>query len=246
MALREDFQSQGSWLFRWRSYLPVVLVTLIALAFTRLDWPWHSYRIHEIVEFVSLGISFLGLLIRVATAGYAPARTSGRNTRQQIAADLNTTGMYSMVRHPLYLGNYLIGLGIALVLFVWWLPVIYSLAFWLYYERIMYAEEEFLRGQFGNTFDEWARTRPAFWPRIALWRRPTLPFSWRSVLRREYTALMVIVLGHTGIEFFEHVAIDHRLKWEPFWIVFSIGGTAAYFVLRALKKHTNLLDVPGR
>ncbi len=56
-------------------------------------------------------ISFFGLALRVIVVGHAPYGTSGRNTREQVADTLNTTGMYSIVRHPLYLANYLIILG---------------------------------------------------------------------------------------------------------------------------------------
>ena len=32
--------------------------------------------------------------------------TSGRNTHDQVADSLNTSGIYSIVRHPLYVGNF--------------------------------------------------------------------------------------------------------------------------------------------
>ena len=51
-------------------------------------------------------ISFLGEAIRIFTVAYTPAGTSGRNTKQQLADTLNTTGIYSLLRHPLYLGNF--------------------------------------------------------------------------------------------------------------------------------------------
>ncbi|MEX2317175.1 MAG: methyltransferase [Pirellulales bacterium] len=246
MALNDEFVAQGNWLFRWRSYLPFTFVVLVGIAYTQFAWPFHSEFLHNIWEFVCLAISFFGLLVRMLTHGHTPARTSGRNTSRQVARQLNTAGMYSVVRHPLYLGNFLIGLGILLLLWVWWLPVIYTLAFWVYYERIMFAEEAFLEEKFGKEFTDWSAVTPAFWPKLSRWRQPELGFSWRKVLGREYTGLIVVVLGHTGIEFFEHIMVHHRLGWKPFWIVFSIGGTIAYLVLRELKRKTTLLDVPGR
>ena len=52
--------------------------------------------------------------------GFAPRGTSGRNTLGQVAEVLNTSGMYSVVRNPLYLGNFVIWLGLALFIKVWW------------------------------------------------------------------------------------------------------------------------------
>ena len=151
MALSEEFTQQGQWLFRWRSYLPLICLPLIVVAIVQANGsfatPWH-----EISEYLGFGISVVGLVVRILTVGHTPAGTSGRNSRHQIANELNTTGMYSIVRHPLYLGNYLIGLGISTVLLVWWLPVMYSLLFCLYYERIMFTEEAFLREKFGEEF----------------------------------------------------------------------------------------------
>lgn len=245
MALNEEIQSQGQWLFRWRSYLPLAIVPLIGIALAQMDVHAET-RFHETWEDVCLGISFLGLFVRVFTVAYVPQHTSGRNTKRQIADKLNTTGMYSIVRHPLYLGNFLIGLGIALLQFVWWLPVIYSLVFWLYYERIMFAEEAFLRQKFGEEYERWAATTPAFWPRFRQWRKPSLSFSWLNVLRREYSGLMVVILCHAGQEFIELLIIEHRVVWEAFWATLLFGGLAIYFVLRWLNRSTTILDVPGR
>lgn len=246
MSLHDELRTQGNWLFRWRSYLPLLLVALLAVSMGHPQNPFGSFQLHEWWEQICLGISLLGLVVRAAVVGYAPAATSGRNTKSQVARTLNTTGMYSVVRHPLYLGNFLIGLGISLVCWEWWLPVIYVLAFLVYYERIMLAEEVFLSQQFGTTFDEWAGMTPAFWPRYSLWKRPQLSFSLRNVLRREYTGLIVVILGHTSEEFFEHLASDHRVVWEGFWTVLLFGGLVAYFALRMLKRQTTLLDAPGR
>jgi protein-S-isoprenylcysteine O-methyltransferase Ste14 len=246
MALDEELQVQGSWLFRWRGYLPFLLVALVGAAYVQYDWPFHNFAMHEVWEYFCLAVSVSGLLIRVVTIGSTPAGTSGRNTKSQLAKELNTTGMYSIVRHPLYLGNFLIGLGITSVQLVWWLPVIYTLAFWIYYERIMFVEEEFLRQEFGERFERWADGTPAIWPRLSHWRGAALPFSFRTVLRREYTGLLVVALGHTGVEFVEGPIMQHRLVWEPFWIAFFASGCLAYLVLRVFKKRTTLLDVTGR
>ena len=246
MALIEEFQQQGIWLFRWRSYLPLAFLALIGVAFLYFDWPMNSYMFHEVWSYACFGVSVLGVVIRVLTVGHTPAGTSGRNARRQIAETLNTSGMYSIVRHPLYLGNFLIGLGISFVLFVWWLPVIYTLLFWVYYERIMFAEEAFLRHKFGEPYQQWASMTPAFLPRFTNWRRADLPFSFRNALRREYTAVMVVILGHTGLEIVEHLIMDHRLVWETFWGLLLFGGLAMYVVLRMLKRQTQMLDVPGR
>ena len=57
---------------------------------------------------------------------------------------------------------------------------------------------------------------------------------------------MVVILGNAAVQFTEHLIIDRRVVYEGFWVTILIGGAAAYFVLKSLKKRTSLLDVPGR
>jgi len=157
-----------------------------------------------------MGVSFAGFLIRCITIGYVPEGTSGRNTKQQRADRLNTTGMYSVVRHPLYLGNFLIILGMMMFTQVWWIVLISVLMFWIYYERIIFAEEEFLRKKFGNLFLEWAEKTPAFLPRIKKWQKPDLPFSFRTVLNREYTGFFIITSSFTLLEIIGDIMVERE------------------------------------
>jgi hypothetical protein len=188
-------------------------------------------------------------VIRGATVGFVPEGTSGRGTTRLRAAAINTTGMYSVVRHPVYLGNYLIGLGVTLVWFDWWAPVIYSLCFWLYYERIMIAEEQYVRSQFPTEFDRWASETPPFFPsmwQLKRWKRPALPFSFVSVLRREYSTLVLIIALHAGMEAIENYWFDQRVTFGVEWGTMLAITLGMYLVLGLLKKHTNLLRIRGR
>jgi protein-S-isoprenylcysteine O-methyltransferase Ste14 len=246
MALREEFERSGNWFFIWRSYLPAVMIAPMYLAMLHFQRPLGSHRVQEQWEIVCLVVSFLGLLVRVLTVGYAPAGTSGRNTTKQIADVLNTTGMYSMVRHPLYLGNFLIWLGISMFCLEWWLVAIFCLTYTVYYERIMFAEEEFLRRKFGGEYEQWSTRTPAILPNFRLWRRPAMSFSWRSVLRREYPGVLGIVAVFFTLETLEHFIVDRRWVIEWPWAVFGTIGVVGFIALRTIKKWTPLLNVKGR
>jgi protein-S-isoprenylcysteine O-methyltransferase Ste14 len=246
MPLREEFERTGNWLFRWRSYLPIVLAACLLAAAIQSGRASDRERFRAAWLTLCGGVSLMGLATRALVVGHTPRRTSGRSTSRQVAYQLNTTGMYSIVRHPLYLGNFLIWLGLALAVRSPWLVVLFGLAFWLYYERIMFAEEEFLRRQFGAAYTDWAAGTPAFWPRVRQWRSAALPFSPRNVLKREYTAACGIVLGLAGIEGTRQWSGAGRPVLDFGWLVAVVAAVGMALALRTLKKHTRWLKVEGR
>ena len=245
MPLKEEMERSGNWLFRRRSYLPLLLVLPILMAMRQMDPQDYAYGLEQSWALFCLALSFCGLGVRVFTIGYTPYGTSGRNTHEQVAEEVNTSGIYSLVRHPLYLGNFLIWLGVSMFFMTWWLPVMFTLIYWIYYERIMIAEEEFLRRKFGDAYVQWANKTPAFIPNPKLWQRSTLPFSLRNVLKREYSGFFGII----AVFFVLEVAVQLVIEHEPIplhWFVIFLSGLAVYFTLRTLKRKTTLLHVEGR
>ena len=246
MALYEEFIKSGNWLFRWRGYLPLAFFGIILVKMKNFHYLGNSRTLDFIWEIICLSVSFFGLAIRVYTVGHVSKNTSGRDTRKQVADVLNTSGLYSIMRHPLYLGNFFIGLGISMFIHLWWISLIYALAFWLYYERIMFAEEDFLRKKFGIEFDEWAKRTPAFLPKFSNWRRPDLSFSLKTVLRREYTGFFVIIASFSLLETIGDVIVEGKLKYNFVWLGLFSGGLLIYLILRTLKKKTRILHIDGR
>ena len=242
MALREEFEQAGNWLFKWRSYLPLLMLGLVLVALRDFDYPGHSHSLDRAWGIFCLMISFLGLAVRIITAGSAPKGTSGRNTKGQNADSLNTTGMYSIVRHPLYLGNFLIWLGIALSLRSVWFAVITILIFWLYYERIMFAEEEYLRRKFSQEYLHWAERTPAFLPKFSQWKSPDYSLSIKAGLGNEYHGLLGITSVFAAFEMIEECIVQRRIVFEPGWIFLITFGVVAYVILLFLKKKTTILN----
>lgn len=154
--------------------------------------------------------------------------------------------MYALVRHPLYLGNYLMWLGPALFPRSWSVAAIVTLVFWLYYERIMLAEEEFLRRRFGEAYERWAAVTPAFIPALRRWQPPALPFSLRNVLRREYSGVFGVVATFTALEVLSDLFATGRLTLDRLWAGLFGAALVLYLVLRTLKRSTTLLNVEGR
>lgn len=238
MPLREDYERTGNWLFRWRSYIPVALFCL-ALFSLKYFKPIQSVSADLMWEAFCLSVSYLGLAVRILTVGYTSGRTSGRNTRRQAAESLNTTGVYSIVRHPLYVGNCLMWFGISLFPMLWWLSALCILVFWLYYERIMFAEEAYLREKFGGTYIKWAAKTPAVIPSFKNYVKPALPFSWKKVIRKEYNGFLAVTLCVFIMELIGDYSAGANVHVDTMWAIIMAVVATIWVVLRTLKRHAS-------
>ena len=122
----------------------------------------------------------------------------------------------------------------------------YTLSFYLYYERIMVAEEEFLRNRFGSDFERWSEKTPAFIPRLKGFQKPRLSFCLRTVLKREYPGFLAILLLFALLDAVINFTDGRVLYVHPLWLSLLPGGAVVYLVLRTLKRRTRILHVPGR
>jgi len=244
MAIREEIKKQGDWLFRLRSYLPLFLIPIFIYFIRNVGRIENTYgdKIEDLYEAICIIISFSGLFLRCIISGYAPEGTSGRNVTGQYAKTLNTTGIYSLMRHPLYLANFIIFLGIILFLESLWISVICTVVFWFYYERIIFAEEEFLRKRFDIQYLEWAKKTHAFVPNFKNWQKPSLRFSFKKVLRKEYSGFFAIVVIATLLEFLAPIFIEGKVSLGLAWRIFFITGLTIYLILIILKTKTKLLN----
>jgi protein-S-isoprenylcysteine O-methyltransferase Ste14 len=224
MSLRNQLETSGGWLFRYRSYLPLAILPIFFVCLASSTYLGQSHMLNEFWQGSCMVISFAGLALRIMVVGRAPIGTSGRNTREQVANTLNTTGLYSVVRHPLYLANYLIIIGVTMSLHVWWLVLLTSCLYALYYERIMLAEEAFLRTRFGEVFEQWSAATPAFIPRFHGWKPSPVPFCWRTVLQREYNAFFLIITVFFLLDLIGDSITEKRFKVDVIWFAVFIGG----------------------
>ena len=163
MPLIEELNQQGNRLFKHRSKLP------IPFAIFGMDLYLFTAKSSEsnlVFEVFCLSVGLFGQIIRAITLGYTPKGTSGRNTNGQVAEQLNTKGMYSIMRNPLYLGNFFMWFAVVLFVNIHWFSMFYIMCFWMYYERIIFAEENFLLNKYGEPYINWASSTPIFLPRL--------------------------------------------------------------------------------
>lgn len=255
MALKLSLEKNGIFLFRYRGQIPL-FVFILGLPFIYFQYFTDNYNCFIgkqggifwlVITIISVIISLLGICVRAYTIGTTPRGTSGRNTKQQVAKQLNTKGIYSIVRHPLYVGNYLMWAGLLIFTANIYLFIIASLLYWIYYERIMYVEECHLEKQFGDVFFQWSTQVPAFIPSFKKYKKSDITFSIKTVLRREYSGLFAITLCFVVVDYIRYFAhyVQHDLdsvcwlRWSLFYLLF-VGIIT--LTLRSLKHYTTILN----
>lgn len=244
MKLADHFTGAGGFFFRWRSFLPLLLVPAFVASFYDPRVSFGSPARALAWEIGCFAIAALGVGFRLVVIGTSPRGTSGRNTREQKADVLNTTGPYSLVRHPLYVGNYLIALGLAGFPRAWYLPLVVTLAALLYYERIAAREEQYLEEKFGEAFQRWARETPAVLPAFKRYRPPLLPFRWRVALAREFYAIFVVTAAFFALDSLDTGVATGWPQPHPVWTVMFLAGALFFVVMRTLKKRGRLARRP--
>jgi protein-S-isoprenylcysteine O-methyltransferase Ste14 len=242
MKLLDQLVEDGDRLFRWRSYLPLVLLPVIVAGVLTSAPPFSTRRGERLWESASVAVALAGLALRVWAVGSAPSGTSERSTVNPRASQLRTTGPYSVVRHPLYMANGLMALGLSLFPGIWYLPIILVLATFLYYERIAIREEAFLADRFGGEFEAWSARIPAFRPSRAGYRRSAVPYSWKKVLRHEFHALLVIAAGAFVFDAVQESQRARAWRVDAPWLWFFAASAVLFLFFAALKRGTRLFE----
>ncbi len=115
----------------------------------------------------------LGILLRVWAAGYLIKNR-----------ELSQLGPYKFVRHPLYCGSFLLGMGVTLAFTNWFFLLGYLVYFSFLYRLSVHAEEQRLHYQFAENFSSYQRqVNSFFWSSLVLSRDDFC--RWRLELFRQ-------------------------------------------------------------
>ena len=172
----------GNFFFKIRSFTPIPFIIAL-LYFAKPSW-------HTVV----IGMPFIvvGEFLRVWAVGYAGASTRARTLGA--ARDLVTTGPYSYVRNPLYLGNFLLSLGVCLVANVYWLVAILVVGYFFQYLPIIALEEAYLLESCGSVYQVYREQVPRFIPQFHSYPDASPhDFSFARAIKSEKRTLTAIV-----------------------------------------------------
>jgi len=115
--------------------------------------------IEEYIEILGFSLILLGQIIRVSARGYKAEHSCESQALIQ-------GGPYQVVRNPMYLGIFLIGLGVVLAVFKWWAVVIFIIVFIIRYIMLIYKEEKKLLAAFPESYKDYCKRVPRILPSL--------------------------------------------------------------------------------
>jgi protein-S-isoprenylcysteine O-methyltransferase Ste14 len=124
----------------------------------------------------------LGMFFRAWSSGYIDKDR-----------ELATEGPYSLTRNPLYFGNLLLGIGIAVASNQRTAALICAGYYLFFFTFLIVVERSRLRKRFGARYDEWARQANLFFPKIKKVRSFNFNIAF-YMKNREYRVLFYSLL----------------------------------------------------
>jgi protein-S-isoprenylcysteine O-methyltransferase Ste14 len=230
----------GNFLFHYRN---VLFPSVYLLLFFQSQPVAASYRL---AAWLGFAVALLGQLLRAVTIGLDYIRRGGKN-RQVYANRLVQGGIFAHCRNPLYVGNFLILLGVGIAsnsaLFLALGIPFFAFAYW----AIIAAEENYLRNKFGPEFDEYCARVNRLVPNFSRLGQTLagMRFNWRRLITAEYgstyiwlAALILVTLKNIWLN---GEYQPGRPSVGGLWLLFAVV-TLAYLIARILKKTGTLKD----
>jgi len=174
-------QSVLRWIYRFRGVLispPLIFAVLCFSHETEIDW---------LVWPLGGLIFLLGLSLRVWAQQHIQRRL-------KVQRYLATTGPYSFVRNPLYIGNMLMCLGVTVASELLWLVPIVLLWCAVIYSFVVRYEERYLLARYGQAYRSYMLEIPRWFPRTICFRDIGLINEYfRVSIVSEYHCLLLLL-----------------------------------------------------
>lgn len=228
----------GNFFFKYRNWVFIPLYAALLIPSAELATEHRGW-----VMWTGLFITVLGLVIRCGTIGLAYIERGGKD-KKVYASHLVTEGVFNHCRNPLYIGNILrlLGLGIMAnsVLYV----TVFIPAFLFIYQAIVLAEENFLRGKFGQEYEAYCQRTHRWIPRFSglMTTFNSMSFRWQRPVVKELASIYIWLVGIVLVLLFKYPELtdnDEQLRNQLLIVLLPIL-TAIYLGVRHLKKSGRL------
>ena len=235
----------GNFFFRYRNVVfPLVMLPLFTIF--PPEWPGAGERLNVIFDIAGLALALSGQALRAAVIGFAYVKRGGLN-KKVYAHRLVTGGFFGICRNPLYVGNLLMQVGLLVIHGNPWV-ILLGLAFFVFvYVSIVAAEEDFLRGKFGEEYSAYCRAVNRWWPDVGRFA-PSIEgmrFDWRRVVIKDYSTLCsnlmtaLLLLAYEAV--YRHGLTAAQSQLTTYGMLLVLLGTVV-LAIRYAKKSGQLME----
>ncbi len=141
------------------SALLSAIIIMTGLLFTcrglyLVNWFWD-----DVLDTLGFIVLLNGIALRMSARGHKKARSAK-------SKKLVTTGPYTLVRNPMYLGSFLMGAGFILMVWPWWSLPLFAWLFYTRFKREVVKEEKFLGKLAPKTYTAYCAKVPRIFPSL--------------------------------------------------------------------------------
>jgi protein-S-isoprenylcysteine O-methyltransferase Ste14 len=236
----------GNFFFKYRNLLFIVLYLALfipsAPIFSQGVFGDNYYLLPIIIGLV---VTVTGQLIRGATIGLAYIIRGGKDGKVY-AEELVTSGIFNHCRNPLYVGNILMLVGVGILSNSLLYALVFIPLFLFIYQAIVLAEENFLRGKFGEKYIAYCKKVNRWVPSFRGISKTFegMHFNWKRWILKEYNTQYIWL---TGIALILLTKYDELTHWDENlrnkWLAIILPTLLAlYLLIRYLKKSGKMVE----
>lgn len=161
-------------------------------------------------------LMILGELVRLWALGFVERK----------GTKLSMSGPYALTRNPLYVGNFLLGLGVIVICANWILAAIYIIGYTVMYLGTIRNEEMELQQRFGKVYEDYCKNVPRLFPRLTPYQpSEKIPFDGKRIFKHhEYVTVLGVGLLLSGFYLYKEIFVEKNApSTQTGWIVFSVA-----------------------
>lgn len=237
----------GAFFFKYRNAVFPIVFVLVALL-SRPNLFFNDLSIDRAMIMIGAVLALSGQALRLAVIGYAYIKRGGKDGKV-FAETLVIRGFYAHCRNPMYTGNLLIGIGLAIVYGSWVSYAVAAPFFVFVYLAITETEENYLRKQFGEEYERYTKSVNRFIPNFTGLEASLKDFryDWKRAIRKDYGTVFGSVSGVfliAGWKAYLYRGAETAGALIPYWAPFGLM-CLFYLLARVLKKSGHLSSSNG-
>ncbi len=184
-------------------------------------WLFVSASISERSLRLGVALALLGEALRLwanGHVGHVKVNETQRGSNAPKIGRLVTAGPYAYVRHPLYVGTFLVGVGFCVVVRSAWLVLAALAFFFLVYRGKVRSEEATILHEWGEDYEAYRRAVPRWVPTFRRYPHGEGSWTWQGIwASKEPKTLAWVIVALVALYFREEFFQERNLFAGAHW-----------------------------